>query len=60
MSTFKTLQEEFWAGDFGFEYIKRNNTDQLVASNLNLFTKAFNQAGKIESLIEFGAILGSI
>jgi pseudaminic acid biosynthesis-associated methylase len=58
MLTYKTQQEEFWAGEFGFDYIDRNKSSQLLASNLNFFTKAFNQAGKIESLIEFGANIG--
>ena len=33
--TFKTEQEAFWAGNFGTEYIKRNQGDDLLASNLN-------------------------
>jgi hypothetical protein len=32
--TFKTEQEAFWAGEFGTEYIKRNQGDALLASNL--------------------------
>ena len=28
--TFKTEQEVFWAGDFGTEYIKRNQGDAFV------------------------------
>jgi len=55
---FKTPQEEFWAGAFGSEYIGRNASDQLLASNLNFFTKALNQAGKISSCLELGANIG--
>jgi len=55
---FKTPQEEFWAGAFGSEYIGRNDSDQLLASNLNFFTKALNQAGKISSCLELGANIG--
>ena len=33
--TFKTEQEKFWAGDFGNQYIGRNNSAQLLGSNLN-------------------------
>lgn len=58
MSTFKTLQEEFWAGEFGHDYITRNQSEKLLASNLNFFTKALQGAGKINSLIEFGANVG--
>lgn len=55
---YKTEQEKFWANEFGTEYIERNQGDQLLASNLNFFTKALQQAGKIDSCIEFGANIG--
>lgn len=55
---YKTEQENFWANEFGTSYIERNQGDQLLASNLNFFTKALSQAGKIESCIEFGANIG--
>ena len=29
--TFKTDQEAFWAGEFGTEYIQRNQGDALLA-----------------------------
>jgi len=55
---FKTEQEEFWAGAFGDEYINRNKSEEYLASNLNFFSKAFNQIGRPNSLIEFGANVG--
>jgi spore coat polysaccharide biosynthesis protein SpsF len=55
MVEFKTEQEQFWAGHFGTEYIGRNDSNQLLASNLNFFTKALKQAGKISSCLELGA-----
>ena len=55
---YKTEQEKFWAGNFGNEYIKRNNGEQLLASNLNLFTKALKSINKIKSAIEFGSNIG--
>lgn len=55
---FKTEQEIFWAESFGNEYIDRNQGPQLLASNLNFFTKALERAGKINSCIEFGANIG--
>ena len=58
MVNYKTEQEEFWAGNFGDEYINRNKSDQLLASNLNFFSKALNQVGKFKSCIEFGANIG--
>lgn len=55
---YSTPQEEFWAGDFGNEYINRNQSAEYLASNLNFFVKALHQAGRPHSLIEFGANIG--
>lgn len=52
--TFKTEQEAFWAGEFGDDYIERNKSQRLLASNLNFFSKALNAAGKVNSVVEFG------
>lgn len=57
-SNYATPQEAFWAGDFGTEYIGRNDSKQLLASNLNFFTKTLKQAGKISSCLELGANIG--
>lgn len=57
-SDYVTPQEDFWAGEFGSEYIGRNDSQQLLASNLNFFTKALKQAGRVGSAIEFGANIG--
>lgn len=56
--TFKTEQEAFWAGDFGTEYIKRNQGDSLLASNLDFFAKALHAARGVKTCIEFGANIG--
>ena len=55
---FKTEQEKFWSGKFGNEYVIRNNDKKILSSNLNLFSKIFNQLDKPNSLIEFGANIG--
>lgn len=55
---YATSQESFWAGRFGTEYIGRNEGKQLLASNLNFFTKALTQAGRISSCLELGANIG--
>jgi len=57
-NNYTTPQEEFWAGTFGSEYIGRNDSDQLLASNLNFFTKALHQAGRVLSCLELGANIG--
>lgn len=56
--SYKTEQEEFWAGDFGDEYINRNKSKELLASNLNFFTNALKSATNVNSVIEFGANIG--
>ncbi len=58
MSSFKTEQEEFWAGKFGSDYISRNQGAELLASNLNFFSKALAGARGVDSCIEFGANIG--
>lgn len=61
MSTSKnytTPQEAFWAGDFGSEYISRNQGDLLLASNLNFFGKSLARVENLTSCIEFGANIG--
>lgn len=54
----QTEQEIFWSGDFGDEYIDRNQGDQLLASNLNFFNDALSSCTKIQSCVEFGANIG--
>jgi spore coat polysaccharide biosynthesis protein SpsF len=56
--TFKTEQEAFWAGDFGTEYINRNQGDDLLAANLDFFVKALRAARGVKTCIEFGANIG--
>lgn len=56
--TFKTEQEAFWAGEFGTEYIQRNQGDALLASNLDFFAKALRAARGVKTCIEFGANIG--
>jgi spore coat polysaccharide biosynthesis protein SpsF len=57
-NNFKTAQEAFWAGEFGNEYIGRNNSAELLASNLNYFSKALNKIKSPKSMLEFGANIG--
>jgi len=56
--TFKTDQENFWAGQFGIDYIDRNQGPALLASNLDFFVKGLKQARQLTSCIEFGANIG--
>ncbi len=51
-------QEEFWAGEFGDEYIARNNSPELLASYTHLLSNALRRSNQIRSAIEFGANIG--
>jgi pseudaminic acid biosynthesis-associated methylase len=56
--SFKTEQEAFWAGQFGTDYIRRNEGAALLASNLAFFSKTLANARGVTSCIEFGANIG--
>lgn len=52
-------QEEFWAGDFGEDYISRNNSLKLHESNVHFFESVFRKTqGGPSSVLEFGANIG--
>ena len=57
-SGYTTPQEQFWAGEFGTNYIARNRSDALLASNRAFFAKALERAGPIASCAEVGANVG--
>jgi len=54
-----TDQEHFWRGDFGDQYIARNQGERLVTANLALFTRALCAAGPIDSVLELGTNIGN-
>jgi pseudaminic acid biosynthesis-associated methylase len=54
-----TEQEQFWQGDFGNQYVGRNQGQALISANLALFTKALSRARAIGSLVELGTNTGN-
>ena len=54
----KTEQEEFWQSEFGDEYIDRNDSSNLLASNISFFSEIFSSTKKINSILEFGCNVG--
>jgi len=56
--TFKTEQERFWAGDFGREYIERNQGEGLVELNIALFRRIISATQSVESFVELGCNIG--
>lgn len=55
---FKTEQENFWAGEFGSDYINRNKGEQLINANIVLFGKILKSAPQVKSIIELGCNIG--
>lgn len=58
MTSFKTEQEHFWAGEFGSNYIARNQSESLLKSNVAFFSQIMKSTSEVNSLIEFGANIG--
>ncbi|MEJ5896011.1 pseudaminic acid biosynthesis-associated methylase [Aquabacterium sp. G14] len=56
--SYKTEQEQFWSGEFGDEYIGRNQGEASIASNTALFSTILKSTNSISSVIEFGANIG--
>ena len=56
--TFKTEQENFWAGEFGNEYINRNQGEQHIISNIALFGQILRSAPQVKSIVELGCNIG--
>lgn len=51
-------QEEFWRGEFGDDYVKRNNGRELIAAKIDLFSKSLKLTQRINSVIELGCNRG--
>ncbi|MCI9531813.1 MAG: pseudaminic acid biosynthesis-associated methylase [Lachnospiraceae bacterium] len=57
---YKTEQEVFWSGEFGNQYIERNEcTKEMMASAVGFFAKILGRTGGIKSVIEFGSNIGN-
>ncbi|WP_296892223.1 hypothetical protein [Thiobacillus sp.] len=58
MSNFLTEQEEFWVGEFGKEYIPRNQGSGLMASNLIFLPGSLAGTRRAKACPEFSANIG--
>ena len=56
--SYKTEQEKFWAGEFGHDYIDRNNSEQLLFSKVAMWSKMLKAANSISSARELGCNIG--
>jgi len=55
--SYQTDQERFWAGDFGNDYIQRNQGERLITSNVVLFGQML-RAANVTSAVELGCNVG--
>jgi pseudaminic acid biosynthesis-associated methylase len=55
---YKTEQEKFWAGDFGKEYIGRNNSEKLLFSKVAMWARMLRSANNVNSIRELGCNIG--
>lgn len=51
-------QEEFWAGQFGNDYIKRNDSQKLLESNIALFSDIMCKTRGVKTILELGCNIG--
>ena len=55
---FETEQEIFWAGEFGSDYIKRNNAAKTVSAKTGLFCKVLSNTKNVSTVLEIGSNIG--
>jgi len=55
---YQTEQENFWASDFGNDYLERNDGESLISSNIALFSKILRSAPSVKSIAELGCNIG--
>lgn len=53
-----TEQEDFWAGEFGNNYINRNNSEKLLFSKVAMWSNILRSANSINSIKELGCNIG--
>jgi spore coat polysaccharide biosynthesis protein SpsF len=53
-----TKLEEFFRGDRGNQYNKRNDNEKSLKSYLHLFSTALARVGKVDSVIDYGSNVG--
>ena len=56
--TYKTEQENFWAGEFGLNYIDRNNCEPLLYSKVAMWARMLQAANNVNSIRELGCNIG--
>lgn len=58
MTSYQTEQEVFWAGQFGDDYIERNNSESLLTRKIVLWGSILKSTNGVKSIKEFGCNIG--
>lgn len=58
MRDYATDQKRFWAGEFGDEYIERNQGAEQLASRTAIFAAILRRTLGVDSVLELGANIG--
>ena len=58
MEQYATEQENFWAGNFGDEYIGRNQGEDVLAAKIGFWSQISTRVGRLASCLELGANIG--
>lgn len=58
MKKYVTSQEEFWAGEFGDQYVERNRSQGLAASCVAFWASVLRRTRSVSSVCELGANIG--
>ena len=58
ISKYKTQQEDFWAGEFGDDYVLRSQDIEILNSSIDFFKVALRKTNNIKTCIEFGSNVG--
>ncbi|MGL4771389.1 MAG: pseudaminic acid biosynthesis-associated methylase [Plesiomonas shigelloides] len=56
--SYQTEQEQFWAGEFGDNYIGRNESEALLYSKVAMWSKMLRSAHSVRSVRELGCNIG--
>ncbi|MGL5105957.1 MAG: pseudaminic acid biosynthesis-associated methylase [Plesiomonas shigelloides] len=56
--SYQTEQEQFWAGEFGDNYIGRNESEALLYSKVAMWSKMLRSAHCVRSVRELGCNIG--
>ena len=55
---YMTDQENFWAGNFGDDYILRNTGEDLISANIAVFSNILKSTNGVNSIVELGCNRG--